>query len=255
MNGTIRRAALGVLGIGALGIGPAALAGCDLSAERWAVQLPALPAAWRHLDVTLRVTAVDGGDGSEHRLPDARPGSRLALPVGRQAGTVVHVQPLVGGTVPLRPAGAVVTAPGPAQGVLQASWEQGFLADLVLNLWRGGTNPRFLNLARLDREIGARVPRDPWSLDRTAILAALQTNAMRVTLIRPRPAHEVTLRLPAGRWVWWDPFAPPLESDGTTPLTVSARTGYHLLLAGDGTGRALQVDATGGVVVSPAPSN
>ena len=247
---TIRAAAVSVLAAGLT-----VLAGCDLWQVRWAVQLPELPAVWRHLDVTFELTVVDGRSGAEQRLPDARAGSRLPLPAGRYAATVVLAEPRLGGTrrLALRPAGAVITARGAASGVLELSWEGGLLASLVLDLWRGGSNPRLLNLGRLEREIAVRAGADPWALDRTAILEALQSNAMRVTLIRPRPTHEVELRLPAGEWVWWNPFAAPLHSAGTGTVSAALPTGYHVLLADAGAARAVQVDDAGGVLLAPVP--
>ena len=235
-------------------MGAVALAGCSLWQGQQVVQLPELPAAWRHLDVTLKLTVVDGRNGREQRLPDARPGARLTLPVGRYTATLILAQAYAGwapDTLAMRPAGAVIPLSGTESGALQVTWERGLLASLVLDLWRGGTNPWRLNLGRLDREISARAAGDPWSLDRTAILAALEADTMRVTVIRPLPEHSVSLQLPAGRWVWWDPFAAPLISDGSAPLPVVARTGYHLLLGDTGAAVALQVDAAGGVVTSP----
>ena len=95
-----------------------------------------------------------------------------------------------------------------------AAWrspgERGVLATLILDLWRGGANPWLLNIERLDRELRERAGADPWALDRSAILAALQAGEMSVAVIRPRPKHTVSLSLPAGRWAWWDPWATPL---------------------------------------------
>ena len=249
-----------------LGIAAAALAGCTLWQEQRLVQLPELPPAWRHFEVAMLLTVVDGRDGREQRLPAARPGARLALPIGRYTASVVVAQPLVvgraaaGGTAPaladpasgrwLRPAGAVVPIGDARSGALEVTWERGLLASLLLDLWRGGTNPWLLNLERLDREIAARAAGDPWSLNRVAILAALDANAMSPAAIRPLPERSVGLQLPAGRWVWWDPFAPPLLSDGRAMLEVAAAVGFHLVLRDDGQALALQVDDHGAVLTS-----
>ena len=239
------------------------LAGCDLWQEHRLVQLPELPPAWRHFEVALQLTLVDGRAGREQRLPAARPGATLALPVGRYAASVIVARPLVtgsasaGATAPvagdgrlLRPAGAVVPVSKVRSGALEVTWERGLLASLVLDLWRGGASPWLLNLELLDRKLAARAAGDPWSLNRQAILAALEADAMSSAVIRPLPQRRVELQLPAGRWVWWNPFAPPLLSDGHSPLALAVPGGFHLLLAADGRTLALQADGDE-VLISP----
>ena len=253
-------------------IAAAALTGCEPWPEQRLVQLPQVPPAWRHFEVALQVTVVDGRDGRERRLPAARPGARLALPVGRHRATVILAQPLVVGPAAgraaggaagtaqaaraagrlLQPAGAVVPVGDAGAEAIEVTWERGLLASLVLDLWRGGANPWLLNLERLDQEIFAQAAGDPWSLNRGAILAALEADALSRSAIKPLPLRSISLELPAGHWVWSNPFAPPLLSDGRTPLPAAATDGYHLLLADDGRAAALQVDGDGGVLVSPA---
>ena len=249
-----------------LGIGATVLAGCDLWQEHRLVRLPELPPAWRHFEVALQLTLVDGRDGREQRLPAARPGATLALPVGRYAASVIVARPLVtgpasvGAAAPvagagngrlLRPAGAVVPVSAAGSGAVEVTWERGLLASLVLDLWRGGASPWLLNLELLDRKLAARAAGDPWSLDRQAILAALAADAMSSAAIRPLPRRSVELQLPAGRWVWWNPFTPPLLSDGRERLALEVPGGYHLLLADDGRTLALQADGDA-VLISPA---
>ena len=179
------------------------------------MRLPELPPAWRHFEVTLQLTLVDGRDGREQRLPAARPGATLALPIGRYAASVIVARPLV---------------TGPAA---EGTW--------------------LLNLERLDREITARAAGDPWSLNREAILAALAADAMSSAAIRPLPERGADLQLPAGRWVWWNPFTPPLLSDGRSPLTLAVPGGYHLLLGDDGQALALQANGDGVLISAAAP--
>ena len=229
-----------------------ALAGCNLWPGQQVARLPLLPEPWQQFAITLRLTVVDGKDGRERRLPDARPGDAVMLPVGRHTATVVLAEPVVVGPPPrqLRPAGAVVPVSLDGKGVLQVTWERGPLAVLVRDLWRGGTNPWLINLQRLDQEIHDRAQGDPWALDRTAVLAALQENRMRAAAVRPLPKHVASLKLPAGRWVWWDPFALPLHGDGKIALMVEIASGYHLLLHDSGSTRAVQVDDDGTVLIS-----
>ena len=229
------------------------------------MQLPAVPAAWRHFAIILRLTAVDARDGTEQRLPDALPGSVTVLPLSRHAATVLVAEPVVVGPagaggrrdsavlpdLRLRPAGAVLPLDIGADGVIRVTWERGVLAALILDLWRGGANPWLVNIERLDRELRARSGADPWALDRGAILAALQAGEMSVAAIRPRPRHLVTLPLPPGRWVWWDPWATPLHSDGITAFTIQLPAGYHLLIHDSGAARAVQVGDDGTVLNTP----
>jgi hypothetical protein len=151
----------------------------------------------------------------------------------------------------LRPAGAVVPLDIGDDGVVQVTWEHGVLATLILDLWRGGANPWLLNIERLDRELRQRAGADPWSLDRGAILAALQEGEMSVSVIRPRRKHLVSLSLPAGRWVWWDPWATPLHSDGSTTFAIQLPAGYHLLVHDSGAARAAQVGDDGTLLITP----
>ena len=242
------------------------LCGCSLFPATRAVQLPALPAAWQHFAIILQLTAVDGRDGTEQRLPDAVPGSVVALPLSSHTATVIISRPVVVGpagagnrsvsTLPpgrlrLRPAGAVVPLDIGDDGVLQVTWESGVLATLILDLWRGGANPWLLNTERLDRELRQRAGTDPWSLDRGAILAALQEGEMSVSVIRPRRKHLVSLPLPAGRWIWWDPWATPLHSDGSTAFSIQLPAGYHLLVHDSGAARAAQVGDDGTLLITP----
>lgn len=229
------------------------------------MQLPELPVAWRHFAIILRLTAVDGRDGTEQRLPDALPGAAVVLPVGRHTASIVLAEPVIvgpagtlgsgdnklGSNLLLRPAGAVVPLDSGAGGVLQVTWERGVLAALILDLWRGGANPWLLNLGRLDREMRARAGADPWALDRGAILAALQAGELSVAEIRPRRKHTVSLALAAGRWVWWDPLATPLHSDGRTAFTIQLPAGYHLLIHDSGAALAISVSEDGALLTTP----
>ena len=249
----------------AMALAVLSLCGCDLFPGPRVVQLPELPAQWRHFAIVLQLTAVDGRDGAEQLLPDALPGSAVVLPVGRHTATVIAAEPVIVGPagtrghgdhrthhdLRLRPAGAVVPLDAGADGVLRITWERGVLASLILDLWRGGANPWLLNIERLDREMRERAGSDPWALDRGAILAALQAGEMSVAVIRPRPKHTISLSLPAGRWVWWDPWATPLHSDGRTAFTIQLPAGYHLLIHDSGAALAVQVGADGAVLTSP----
>ena len=242
------------------------LYGCNLVPGPRLVQLPELPAAWSHFRIILQLTVVDGRDGTEQRLPDALPGSAVVLPVGRHTATVIVAEPVIvgpagasgrGAVIPpphlrLRPAGAVVPLDAGDDGVLPVTWERGVLATLILDLWRGGANPWLLNIERLDRELRERAGADPWALDRSAILAALQAGEMSAAVIRSRPRHMVSLPLPAGRWVWWDPLATPLHSDGHTVFTIQLPAGYHLLIHDSGAALAVQVSDDGTVLTAPA---
>lgn len=242
------------------------LCGCTLFPGPREVYLPELPEAWRHFAIILRLTAVDARDGTEQQLPDALPGSVAVLPIGRHTATVIVAEPVVVGpagagsrsaaiiapeALRLRPAGAVVPLDVDANGGLQVTWERGVLATLILDLWRGGANPWLLNIERLDRELRARAGADPWALDRSAILTALQAGEMSVSAIRPRPKHTVSLPLPAGRWAWWDPWAAPLHSDGRTAFTMQLAAGYHLLIHDSGAALAVQVGDAGTVLTTP----
>ena len=257
-----RRAAAAVAAVLAL----MSLCGCNLFPATLAVQLPALPAAWQHFTIALQLTAVDGRDGTEQRLPDAVPGSVVVLPLSSHTATVIIGRPMVvgpagagnrsvsllpPGRLRLRPAGAVVPLDIGDDGVVQVTWEHGVLATLILDLWRGGANPWLLNIERLDRELRQRAGTDPWSLDRGAILAALQEGEMSVSVIRPHRKHLVSLSLPAGRWVWWDPWATPLHSDGSTTFAIQLPAGYHLLVHDSGAARAAQVGDDGTLLITP----
>ena len=260
------RRAAAIAAAAATAVAGMGLYGCSLVPRPQLVQLPELPAAWSQFTIILQLTAVDGRDGTEQRLSDALPGSAVVLPVGRHTATVIVAEPVVtgpagtngrGAAIPpthlrLRPAGAVVPLDLGPDGMLHVTWERGVLATLILDLWRGGANPWLLNIERLDQEIGERAGADPWALDRNAILAALQEGEMSATVIRPRRRHTISLPLLAGRWVWWDPLATPLHSDGRTAFTIQLPAGYHLLIHDSGAALAVHVSDDGTVLTTPA---
>jgi hypothetical protein len=202
------RAAGGVISLGiAVGITVGmvcgivvSLTGCDYFGEGMGldIRLPTPPADWPE-GVEIQAWRVfwPDSDGTESSARVTGTRRIVTLRIPKEHGVFVVAEPMVviGDTpVPVPAAGAVwpVDASGD-RSTLRASWEHGFLAELVRILRYEGNAVRTLNLHRLAREISTRSDGNPRALDLQAIAESALARRMRVTLIRPRTSHDVML--------------------------------------------------------------
>ena len=180
---------------------------------------------------------------------------RLGLPPGRYA--VVWAEPLFGGAAGLvPPAGGLYPDQLDAAGILRLSWIDGWSAALLRRLAAAGFGLTSFNCSRFFAEARRRSGGDPWCLDQDAALGLVGGLSFRADALRRRPAFAAGIppappvagapplffdgaglldaqgRLPAGRWLSWNPLAPEAETgaDGRldfSALSAGAHRFYH----------------------------
>ncbi len=107
----------------------------------------------------------------------------------------------------LKPAGAVINTNSEAKTTILLKWEDGFLADLLLELREIGIQTDQLNISRLKNEIKEKCNGNPWSLDRELLKEAIIYNALSVYKIRAGSLQDIII--PAdGTWISDNPFYP-----------------------------------------------
>ena len=107
----------------------------------------------------------------------------------------------------LKPAGAVINRNADAKTRIQLKWEDGFLADLLLDLKEIGTQTDQLNIGRLKNEIFEKCNGNPWSLNRELLKEAIIYDALSVYKIKTGTIQNIIL--PAeGTWISDNPFFP-----------------------------------------------
>lgn len=254
---TFGSAAIALAALVPLGLVASAGTGCSLFGDsiEVAIVLPAVPASWEP------IFRAEGGPSFLVRAPGkgrllqellvAAPHSgqaavRLTLP--KRANLPVLAAPLVEGRSDLlRPAGALFPEAFSGGGRLALSWEEGFVAALLLKMDERGQLVEALNARRLSEEIGRRCGGDRWSLDQEAILTLLSLGSFRADRIKALPAHSVVLHCaPGSWWVEGDPFRQPVQADALGRLAVdSVVAGFHSFFrvdspAPDGASAALE---------------
>lgn len=107
----------------------------------------------------------------------------------------------------LKPAGAVLTKDlFPGQN-LQLKWENGFLAELLLDLLKKGIPIEHLNTERLIEEIQIKSNGDPWSINKELLLEAIIYNSLSVYKIKSGIPRDITIPI-EGSWISDNPFYP-----------------------------------------------
>jgi len=223
-----------------------ASAGCSLFADsiEVVIVLPAVPPAWEPIlraegSPSFLVRAPGRGRQLQEVLLPAplsiQATCRLKLP--KRANLPVVAVPVVQGRSDLlRPAGGLFPAALSDGGKLSLSWEDGFLAALLLTLAERGQLLEALNARRLSEEIERRCAGDPWSLDQGAILTLLSLGSFRADRIKILPLRSINLHCaPGSRWVEGDPFRSSHQADALGALSVDPIVaGFHAYFRVDG---------------------
>jgi hypothetical protein len=105
----------------------------------------------------------------------------------------------------LKPAGAVLSLYPEKGETVQLNWEEGFLADLLLDLMQKELPVEHLNINKIVEEIGNKCQKDPWSISRDILEEAIIYNTLSVYKIKLSPRIDITLPL-EGTWVSDNPF-------------------------------------------------
>ncbi len=107
----------------------------------------------------------------------------------------------------LKPAGAVINTNINAKTTIPLKWEDGFLADLLLDLKGLGIQTDQLNISRLKNGIKEKCNGNPWSLDRDLLKEAIIYNTLSVYKIKAGILQDIFIPV-EGTWVSDNPFYP-----------------------------------------------
>jgi hypothetical protein len=137
-------------------------------------------------------------------IPNAEPVTLVATPCWDDG-------PATTGGEMLSPCGAVWPIHMTDEGILPLTFGHGPIASVVRAADAAGVRTDLLNTERLDVEISAQLPDDPWAIDCTRVVAALVNRRMRISAIRAVEPIPTGLVAPAGMWVPFSAFRPPTE--------------------------------------------
>ncbi len=112
----------------------------------------------------------------------------------------------------LKPAGAVLSKDLIPGKNLQLTWEDGFLAEILLDLLKKRIPIEHLNINRLAEEIHTESEGDPWSIDRKLLMDAIIYNSLSVYKIRSGELQDITIPT-IGEWISDNPFYPHIFSN------------------------------------------
>ena len=89
-----------------------------------------------------------------------------------------------------------------------------------------------MNASRLVREMEARCPGDPWTLDLQHICSRLASGEFRVSDIRPAAMRRLEVQTGAGSWFLESPFHLPIPAGANGTLILDdVSLGMHYLFA------------------------
>lgn len=189
--------------------------GCSLlEGEREVeVRLPELPAGWESLGGDIGfILEYPGPDGEIRRRGIFAAGEDAGLALPPEGNVPVTARPVfLASPAPglgMRPAGGIFPRDVSAAGELLLTWEEGFLAECLLEVYRNAGNAEWVNVERLAAGVRDKAPENPWVLDMRKIVRSLIYGRYYGGFIAPR-----TLYPPAGPipglpedWLWGDPF-------------------------------------------------
>ncbi len=165
-------------------------------------------------------------------LPEAPAGGYATLRLPKRANWPVLAYPCARG-VRLPPAGGLFPLDlTPGGDTLELSWAHGPAAEVFQALAREGFDIGCLNARRLLEEMLARSAGDPGRLDLDHLAACLASGEFRVTALRPLPARDLCLQMPAGAWFLDSPFRSAQSlAAGQALLLAAVPLGSHRLFA------------------------
>ena len=117
----------------------------------------------------------------------------------------------------LKPAGGITEADGTA--CLHLSWEEGFTAEVLLQLFVETETYRSINIPRLVREIRETAEEngpeaDSWRLDKLPILLGFGYGSFSSHRIRELETRSIELPLDPGTWFWDNPMKSSFQVPG-----------------------------------------
>jgi hypothetical protein len=119
----------------------------------------------------------------------------------------------------LKPAGAILPMDLKNMDKLQLSWNQGFLAELLLQLIEKGIRIEGINIPRLMDEINTESQGDPWSIDKEKLSDAIIYNSLSIYKIKKENFQIITIPI-TGTWISDNPFFPVSVSNVQNELII-----------------------------------
>ncbi|MBN1686535.1 MAG: hypothetical protein JW852_07755 [Spirochaetales bacterium] len=219
------------------------------------VELPAFPPSWyagvpssgyvvRYLEATGSVGTVEVKAGVKL--------VRLRIP--RLPVVPVAASP-VAGTPPaaLKPCGGVFPGQVDSEEVLRLSWEDGFLAEVLLGCAVSGDAMQAVNLHKLAAELSEKSGGNPWFLNGDTIMRAIAGGTLSYGSLRMLPVHDVTIEAAPGRWVGGNPLAAaPVDCPAGKLILAGLTDGLHsYFLIGGGARIDISVASGGWTAIDP----
>lgn len=166
------------------------------------LQLPDKPAGLPYVDFTYSLQYADSR-GAYVTLSGIGPGARIKISVPRRINLPLLALPESCGGIP--PAGAVWPWSEAKAGRLYLTWEEGFAASLILELYFAGYPVERINFPRLQEELIASSCGDPWRVEEVPLLEAFWYGTMRRDKIKVRKEMELVLPVSRGLWCAGNP--------------------------------------------------
>ncbi|MFQ3619517.1 MAG: hypothetical protein SNJ78_01095 [Spirochaetales bacterium] len=209
------------------------LTSCQLfsPAEKVELALPDFPYAWmgEESPIAYRILFFSDEREKERWVSYSERTVTLTLPLGRRVPVILY--PLFEeknreGMPHLYPAGSLYPDLLD-KGKLKARWIDGFAAECLFLLARGGFELDGFNCARFIEEVRKRGDPNPWSLDRKKITDTLAGGSFRADRIVKKKSFSVTLPLSPGIWFGENLLLPPLNVTDEAPFTWEASIGTY----------------------------
>ena len=162
----------------------------------------------------------------------SRQESASTLALARDFPAVVIAQPVFDDSLsPWKayPAGYIRATDHYVTKSISLLWEQGFAAQLLLELAEQGVNLTRINISRLAETIKERGGGNPWTIDKRKLIDDLSNGSLRYYSVRQSESVETFLSLPQGNWYGQYAYSPPIrfESGGQKVLLTE---GLHQLI-------------------------
>lgn len=156
----------------------------------------------------------------------------ISLTIPREMPLIVEARPNIPNMPKywkMHPAGivrGVNTVPGTSE---ELRWEEGFAANLLLDLGEKKFNLLKINVERIAQTVETRGEGCPWNINRTKLATEIQDTSLWVYSVKLLEETSVRLALPTGTWHSLYPLDPPIISENTQ-WDGSLSHGIHYLI-------------------------
>ena len=130
----------------------------------------------------------------------------------------------------LKPAGGIYPLDLLNPSTLLLSEEEGFLADILLDLHAENSRIEAVNIPKLKQVINENSEGDPWRIDGEILKTSLVLGSLSVYKIKKRESRIIILSDAPGTWISDDPFYTRAVSGPDGTLKVTLYPGMHAFL-------------------------